>query len=315
MASVESIGKAGFYNAMENGYFLEQGHQLDLTKFATGIDYVPALARGQVDVAPTDLSAGILNVLSRDIQIRMVADRGSLPLGGGWQAIIVRPDLAPQLRDYHDLRGLRFGISFEGAFSQRVIGQALELGGLNLADAQFVILPSGDVPAALANGALDASEVFEPQITIATSNGFAERWRGADEILPDAEAVVISYGPQFAGRTDLARRWMVAYLKGVRDYNDACRGGPNRAEIVDILTRTTPIRDAALWERLVWVAIDPNGRMNTPSILETQAWFRRNNLLQADTDLRPFIDGSFAEWAVEQLGPYAGGRVACPGRS
>jgi NitT/TauT family transport system substrate-binding protein len=314
MATVESGGNAGFYIAMERGYFQEQGIQLDLTKFATGIDYVPALARGQVDVATTDLSAGILNVFTRDIPIKMVADRGSLPPGGGWQAILLRPDLVDRVRDYRDLRGLRFGISFEGAFSQRVIGQALELGGLTLADAEFVILPSGDVPAALANRALDATEIFEPQVTIATENGFAVRWRGADEILPDAEAVVISYGPQFASRTDLARRWMVAYLKGVRDYNDACRGGPNRAEIVGILTRTTPIRDPALWDRLVWTAIDPNGRVNTASILETQAWYRRNNMLQGDFDLRPFVDSSFAEWAVQQLGPYQGGR-ACPSTS
>jgi ABC-type nitrate/sulfonate/bicarbonate transport system substrate-binding protein len=313
MATVESGGNAGFYIAMERGYFLEQGIQLDLTKFATGIDYVPALARGQVDVATTDLSAGILNVFSRDIPIKMVADRGSLPLGAGWQAILVRPDLADQVRDYRDLRGRRFGISFEGAFSQRVIGRALELGGLSLGDAEFTFLASGDVPVALANRSIDATLVFEPQVTIAVEQGFAVRWRGADEIVPDAQAVVISYGPQFASRTELARRWMVAYLKGVRDYNDACRGGPNRAEIIGILTRTTPIRDPALWERLVWTAIDPNGRVNLASIVETQAWYRRNNLLQGDTDLRPFADPSFAEWAVQQLGPYQSVRATCPG--
>jgi hypothetical protein len=51
--------------------------------------------------------------------------------------------------------------------------------------------------------------------------------------------------------------------------------------------------------------------VNTASIIETQAWYRRNNMLQGDVDLRPFVDSSFAEWAVQQLGPYPGGR-ACP---
>src|SRR5437763_2320768 len=55
MATVESGGNAGFYIAMERGYFQEQGIQLDLTKFATGIDYVPALASCLVVVAYTDL--------------------------------------------------------------------------------------------------------------------------------------------------------------------------------------------------------------------------------------------------------------------
>ena len=304
MATVESSGNAGFYIAMERGYFLEQGIQLELGKYRTGIDYVPGLARGQVDVATTDLSAGFLNVLGRDIQVKMVADRGSLPPGASYIAFVIRPDLADQVRDYRDLRGRRFATSFEGAFTHMVIGRALELGGLTLADADVTFLPSGDVPAALANGAIDATVVFEPQVTIAGEQGFAVRWRGADEVLPGAQSVVISYGPQFATRTELARRWMLAYLKGVREYNDAYRRGPGRADIIRLLTQVTPIRDAALWERMVWTAIDPNGRINTASILETQAWYRRNNMLHADVDLRPFVHPSFAEWAVEQLGPY-----------
>jgi NitT/TauT family transport system substrate-binding protein len=303
LATVESSGNAGFYIAMERGYFLEQGLQVEMNKYATGIDYVPSLARGQVDVATTDLSAGFLNVFSRDIPIRMVADRGSLPPGAGYIALVLRPGVADQVHDYRDLRGLRFGVSFQGAFTERLIGRAMELGGLTLADADVTYLPSGDVPAALANSALDASMVFEPQVTIAREQGFAVRWRGADEILPNGQTVVMSYGPQFAAQTDLARRWMVGYLKGLRDYTEAYRGGPNRAEIVRILTQVTPLRDPALWERMVWTAIDPNGRVNADSIVDTQAWYRRHGMLQSDADLRPFIDASFVDWAVERLGP------------
>jgi ABC-type nitrate/sulfonate/bicarbonate transport system substrate-binding protein len=304
LATVESSGNAGFYIAIEKGYFLEQGLQIEMTKHRTGIDYVPALARGQVDVGTTDLSAGFLNVFSRDIPIKMVADRGSLPPGAGYIALVIRPGLVDQVRDWRDLRGLRFGVSFEGAFTQQLIGRAMERGGLTLADADVTFLPSGDVPAALANAALDASVVFEPQVTIAREQGFAARWRGADEIYPNGQSVVMSYGPQFAANTDQARRWMLAYLKGVRDYTDAYRGGPNRPEIIRLLTQITPIRDPALWERMTWTAIDPNGRMNANSILDVQAWYRNHGLLQSNTDLRPFIDQSFVEWAIERLGPY-----------
>jgi len=304
MATVESSGNAGFYIAIERGYFQEQGLQVELNKYATGIDYVPALARGQVDVASTDISAGFLNVFSRDIPIKMVADRGSLPPGAGYIALILRPDLADQVHDYRDLRGLRFGVSFQGAFTERLIGRAMELGGLTLADADVTYLPSGDVPAALANSALDASVVFEPQVTIAREQGFAARWRGADEILPNGQSVVMSYGPQFASQTDLARRWMLGYLKGVRDYTEAYRRGPNRAEIIQLLTQVTPLRDPALWERMVWTAIDPNGKVNADSIVDTQAWYRSHGMLQSDVDLRPFVDSSFTDWAVQRLGTY-----------
>ena len=61
------------------------------------------------------------------------------------------------------------------------------------------------------------------------------------------------FSPGFA-KTDAAKRFMVAYLKGVRDYNDALKeghlAGPNADEVVAVLTEYTPIKDAAIYRAI-----------------------------------------------------------------
>ena len=48
------------------------------------------------------------------------------------------------------------------------------------------------------------------------------RGKRNDEIVPRQQVAVIMYSPKFAAeQVDVARRFMLAYVKGLRDYNDA----------------------------------------------------------------------------------------------
>lgn len=312
-AAVESIGNAGLYVALDKGYFVEQGLEVDLGRYPATDAYLAALATGELDFGTTDINAGLFNIMARGIDIRFVADRGSTPPGQGWIGWIVRADLADQIRDWADLRGRRIAISFEGAYQHPAVARSLERGGLTLRDVDLTLVPITEVNAALANRAIDATIALEPFNTIAVNNGWAVRWYGADAIVPNSQVVVMTFSQNFAGRRDAAQRWLVAYLKGVRDYNTALRRGPNRAEIIEILTRQTPLKDATLWEQepratapsgVVWPAIDPDGRINVQSVQDDLDWFVREGLVRTPVDLNRYIDMSFADAAVAQLGPY-----------
>ena len=313
-AAVESIGNAGMYIALDKGYFAEQGLDVDLGRFASTDAYMAALATGELDFGTTDINAGLFNIMARGIDIRFVADRGSTPPGQGWIGWIVRSDLADQIRDWSDLRGRKIAIAFEGAYQHPVVGRSLERGGLSLRDVDLTIIPITEVNPALANGAIDATVGLEPFNTLAINGGFAVRWRGGDEVVPNSQVVVITYSQSFAGRRDVAQRWMSAYLKGVREYNTALRRGPNRAEVVEILTRQTPLKDAALWQQepratapsgVVWPAIDPNGRINLQSVQDDLDWFLREGLVRAPIELSRYVDMSFADTAAAQLGSFS----------
>ena len=312
-AAVESIGNAGLYIAMDKGYFAEQGLDVDLGRFAGTDAYMASLATGELDFGTTDINAGLFNIMGRGIDIRFVADRGSTPPGQGWIGWMVRSDLADQIRDYGDLRGRRIAIGYEGAYQHPQVARSLERAGLTLRDVDLMVVPIVEANPALANGAIDATIGLEPFNTVAINQGFAVRWRGMDELVPNSQVVILTYSQRFAGQRDVAQRWMTAYLKGVRDYNTALRRGPNRAEIVEILTRQTPLKDASLWEQepratapsgVVWPAIDPDGRMNLASVQADLDWFMREGMVRTPVDLARYVDTSFAETAATQLGPY-----------
>jgi NitT/TauT family transport system substrate-binding protein len=312
-AAVESIGNAGMYIALDKGYFAELGLDVDLGRYSSTDAYIAALATGELDFGTTDINAGLFNIMARDIGIRFVADRGSTPPGQGWIGWIVRTDLADQIRDWSDLRGRRIAIGYEGAYQHPIVARSVERGGLTLRDVDLTVIPITDVNPALSNRAIDATVGLEPFNTIAINNGWAVRWRGSDEIVPNSQVVVVTFSQSFAGRRDVAQRWMNAYLKGVRDYNTALRNGPNRAEVVEILTRQTPLKDPALWQQepratapsgVVWPAIDPNGRINLQSVQDDLDWFLREGFVRTPVELSRYVDMSFADTAAAQLGPF-----------
>jgi NitT/TauT family transport system substrate-binding protein len=306
MAFVQSIGNAGIYVALERGYFQEQGLDVDTGLFRSTAEFMPSLARGDVQVGTADINAGFLNILGREVDLRFVADRGTVPPGAGWYAVMVRREIADQFRDYSDLRGRTISLSFEGAFNHWLLGVMLERGGLTFSDVNVVFIPPADVTAALSNGALDVIPTFEPTNTVLVENGWAVRWRGVDEILPNAQIVVMAYAPRFVQEEpEAARRWMLAYLKGVREYNDAYHKGINRDAVIQMLTQATAVKDPAMWNKMVWPALHGDGTINMASIRQGEEWFLKQGMVRQPVDLDRFVDTSFAEWAVAQLGgPY-----------
>src|SRR5262249_29454930 len=98
---------SGIFLAMDRGYFAEQGFEFDITRGST--ELMPSVATGELDVLAPAVSAAMLNAITRDIPLRVVADKGSDPPGFSYQVIAVRKDLwdSGQVRDWGDMRGRR----------------------------------------------------------------------------------------------------------------------------------------------------------------------------------------------------------------
>jgi NitT/TauT family transport system substrate-binding protein len=99
---------------------------------------------------------------------------------------------------------------------------------------------------------------------------------------------------------------MSAYLRGVRDYNDAFvkREPARRSEVIDIMTQSTPVKDRALYERMALPGLDPNGRVSLASLNADQDYYLGAGLQQTPVDFDRVVDPSFAAAAVQQLGVY-----------
>src|SRR5215211_3373986 len=101
------VPEAGFFVAIDQGYFREQGIDLDLTPFDSAARMVPSLGTGQLDVGDGSHSAGLYNAVARGIGIKIVADAASGPPGYPVVSLLFRRDLVDsgQVRGPGDLRG------------------------------------------------------------------------------------------------------------------------------------------------------------------------------------------------------------------
>jgi NitT/TauT family transport system substrate-binding protein len=120
---------------------------------------------------------------------------------------------------------------------------------------------------------------------------------------------LVLFSERFAReRSDLARRFMTAYVKAVRDYNDGLDAGhlagPKADAIVAILAKRSNVRDAAVI-RAMWAhAIDPNGWVNEDSINIDWKFFKDRGQINGEVTPDKVLDRSFADAAVKTLGPY-----------
>jgi NitT/TauT family transport system substrate-binding protein len=302
----QTLAESGQYIADERGYFREEGLQVEFTPFDGAARMTSALASGQLDVGAGGVSAGLFNAIGRGVPIRIVGPQARHERGANALYVMVRQDLLDngQVREYADLRGRKLAVLALGSAPEYGGELALRRGGLQPTDVEWVELPFADMVPAFASGAIDAAVQSEPAASLAVSRGVAVKWREMAEVQPGIQFTVVLYSPAFAMSQEAGRRWMVAYLRGVRDYTEAFKKNRGRNDVVAILTRHTLVKDAALYDQMGFADIDPNGRVSEASLLEQVTWLADKGLLHEPVDLRQVIDPSFADYAVDRLGRY-----------
>jgi NitT/TauT family transport system substrate-binding protein len=309
LGSVGSVTDAGFFIGIDRGYYREQGLDLDVTPFDSAARMVVPLSAGQLEIGGGSHSAGLFNAVNRGIDVRLVADKGSALPGHGFQALLFRRDLAEsgQLRGLADLRGMRIGISARGTSGEPALIQVIQPHGLTPDDVDIVELPFPEHGAAFAGRTLDASMNLEPFLTRMLDQGTATLFQRLDELIPGEQIAEVIYGGQFVkDQPDAGRRFMIAYLRALRDYNDAFTRGDaaKREQAIATLIQHTSVKDRPLYDRMVMPGLNPEGRINAARVASHQDFWVATGAQQARVNLNEVIDHSYADAAVQALGPY-----------
>jgi NitT/TauT family transport system substrate-binding protein len=163
---------------------------------------------------------------------------------------------------------------------------------------------------ALQNKGVDAAFVVEPSRSTVEASGAAVSIVRDDEMFPNHQIAVTLFSGRFIGSNrDTALRFMRAFLRGTRDYNDVVRdgrlAGPGADAIIAVLTEYSLIKDPAIYRRIGVHACDGDGRLNRDSLEADLAFFAGQGLIQGNVNVASAIDTSIAEEAVRDLGPYA----------
>ena len=302
---IGTSGDAGIFIALDKGYFAEQGLTVSPERFGIGADQMALLGAGRLDVASGAPSPTLFNAVSRGLPISVVADKGSLRKGFGFNVLVVRKALidSGQFKGVSDLRGRVMAAPGASVvnFEDYLI---LKKGGLTPRDVTIEDIGFQDQPAAMANGKIDAAVMVEPFGTATESRGIGKIVMTLDELLPDFQVSLIYYNTHWArDHPSDARRWMVAYVKALRYYNDTLRDRRIRDDVIAILSARTPIKDRAVYDKMVWPGFDPNGAVTVRGLLDYERWLLNERQISEFVPPGRFIDSSYVENAVKVLGP------------
>lgn len=299
------ISDAGILIGMAKGYYKELGIIIEPIQFSTGQEMINQLAAGQLDVGATVTSSGLFNAMSRDIPIKIVADKGINVPGQGYYRLIIRKDLAPTIKDYNDLRGKRIAIVGTASLDEISLARILEKAQLQMTDIDLQIIRSfPDMLVSLGNKSIDAAMVIEPFVTLAISKNLADPWKDPFDYDPDAQTALLVFGTNMTKNPEVANRFMTAYIQSLRDYNDAFFKNQNKNQIVDILCKYSVINDATLYDKMFPTGLNPNGYVREKGILMDLAWYKQNNLLKSNLQYQDAVDNRYVDFAIKHLGTY-----------
>lgn len=306
IADLMISSSAGTYIAIEKGYFKEQAIDLEFVTFKSGEDQIPLLATGQLDIGIGAISAGYYNSVAQGIDVKVVADQGSSLPGMSGSSLAVRKDLVDsgKYKDFKDLRGMKVANTSQAGATGIMLDAILKQGGLTMKDIEVVVMTFPNMLPAFTNKGIDAAIYQEPFTTLAMDQGVAVRVKRADEYYPDQQVGVLFYSPHFAAQGDAGKRFMVAYLKGVRDYVDAFTKGTNKDEVIQILTKYTVLKDPAIYQKMVPSGLRPDGLVNVKSMESDLKWYVDHGYVKQTVPMSKVVDNSYVEYAISKLGPY-----------
>jgi len=226
---------------------------------------------------------------------------------------MVRTDLlaSGQVREARDFKGLVIGSGSVGSLIDVELDRILKDGGLTIDDVTIRQVPYPDQIAAFANQSIDAAYVFEPSRTRLLDQDLARVWRNSGEIIPNHESTVLIYGPSMETQREAGRRFMVGYLRGVRQFLEE---GLDRRDqrIVDIAVKWTSVKDPALWQKMELQRANPDGYNYRASLQYDLDWFAANGHVPRAPRLDEVLDQTYVDYAISRLGTYKTGCGARP---
>jgi NitT/TauT family transport system substrate-binding protein len=294
------ISFAPWQIAEEESFFNKQGLQIEFVKIIDSVEALPTLIKGDLDVMADVFYPSYLNAIARGANIKIVADRGYLsPTGCTYSAIMARRTLVEEgkLNHISQLKGRRVAVtqvaSIMGYFLEKILSQE----GLTLADVEHVVLPLPARIAAFEKGAIDIAFISEPWISRILDTGHAVIWKPAQHLIPNVQFAFLMYGSTLLEKNpDAGKRFMVAYLKGVRQYNQ----GKTKRNL-EIIAKHTGL-DREFLQKCCWQAIRNDGRINIDSMLDYQSWALKKGFLDKLVPPSQFWDPSFIEYAIKISG-------------
>jgi NitT/TauT family transport system substrate-binding protein len=289
---VNSLSDSILLIADAKGYFKDEGLEVTLSKFDSAAKMIPLLGSGQLDVGAGAPSAGFYNAVSRDINLKIVADKGELVDSG-------------EVKTVADLKGLTVAEPAEGTTTAATLDAVLTSGGLTYDDIQHEFLGFPDQFAAFENGSIDAATTTEPTATTIVDSGAAVRFADSTEEYNEQQLAVVLYSSNFAEKKSAAAQcFMNAYVRATHDYSAAVEGGQwdgeGADEVLKIVSNQIGLPIGQI-KKTVPSFVSPNAEVNLDSLTKDYDFFQAQGWTEGDPlDVSTLVDNSFVQKAQSE---------------
>jgi NitT/TauT family transport system substrate-binding protein len=293
-----TAGQAPIYIALEEGYFEDQGVQVELVAINRSTEAIAAMIGGDIDVVTGGAGASIINTIQVEENIKVVADRGHISKGHcTYMGVLVNLDLfesgkvaGPQDFVNYSIGGNSTGVS--AYLMELYMNQA----GLSLKDLNLSSIPPSSIEEALANQTIAAATFVAPRISKAVNSGAGVLVAGLEDFVDDYQSSVLSFGKKLMlDNRELGVKFMAGYLLGVKQFNE---GQTERnLEIVSKYTQT-PVEEL---EGTCWPLINNDGHINFETFADFQDWSVQEGALEKAITEEEFWDSHFTEEAYKLI--------------
>lgn len=284
--------------AQEEGFFAEQGFEVEFVRIDKTSEAMPALAQGQIDVASGFFDVSTLNAIAKGADIKYVSDKGYLdPAGCSASTFVVRQDILDSgvLDDLKNIKGMKVALT-PASSAEYALDVLLKDTGLSAKDVEVLNIPLPARLEGLGNKSVDIAAVSDPWTLRMVKAGYGQSWNPWEKLMPNLQFSINMYGPNFLKKNpELGKKYMIAYLKGVRQYNQGKT--PRNVEIIAKYTQMTPEEVSAS----CWMSMRDDGLIDISGMAGFQEWAVARGLQEKLVPNDQLLDMSFVEYANTAL--------------
>lgn len=293
---------AEVFIAMDRGFFADRSIDIEIERITGASQAVPELASGELDAASGSIGAGVFNSIAQGVPVRAVADQtqywDNQPSGNRFW---IREELYEEGMSFADLpEDPTVAINGVATSMDYLLGRLLQLNDMSFDDVTVTEMPFPDMISAMGSGEIDACTIPDPLgLQVAQEAGAGQLLYGS-QLAPRMQIATYFFGEPFMeDRPDVARRWLEAYLLGVREYYDL--GGFPNEEVAEIISDQIDVPVPAIRSSIPSL-VHKNGRMNVDSLLQQQEYHACRGYLDDTVDAEEIADESLLDAALEEVG-------------
>lgn len=154
---------AAFYIGIDQGFFEDEGLDVEVLQLNGGGAVITALSAGDLDFAYSNY-VSVLQAASKGLPVSLIRENDR----PGAQALYVMPDSG--ITSAKDLVGKRVAVNSLKNIMELTTRAALKNAGVDPDSVEYVEIPPAEMSAALDNNQVDAAWLVEPFVTLATEN-------------------------------------------------------------------------------------------------------------------------------------------------